>query len=245
MKIGILSAMWQRPGIFEIFATGINRLRDQFDITPVIVGSEGEVSKALCKKYGFLYLERPNNPLGRKFNAGLQVFKIFPVDYVIIMGSDDLISNNLIETYMPYMEKGHDLIGILDIYYYDILTKKLHYWPGYGNCQKDKKRRNEPLGLARCISNKMINLVNWHLWDNNVNKGLDWIMWQRLKRVQCKPVSVKLTAINAFAVDLKSGHNINNLGLFKTIRVDDKIMRQSLSDKELKMIKDYDNIILP
>jgi len=239
MKIGILTAVWQRLKIFEIFATGVNRLRDQFDITPVVVGSEGEVSKNLCKKYGFLYLERPNYPLGRKFNAGLQVFKIFHVDYVIVMGSDDLISNSLIEAYMPYMKRGRDLIGILDIYFYDIRVKQLHYLAGYGNRPQDKHRRGEPLGLARCISNKMINLVNWHLWDNNVNKGLDWTMWQNLRKVRCKPITIRLTDINSFAVDLKSGHNICDLGIYRTIEVDDKIMRQSLSNKELKLIDDY------
>jgi len=238
MKIGILTAIWKRPEITRIFAEGIKRLQKQFDIVPVVVGSEGEMSMSLCHEYGFMYLERPNEPLGRKFNEGLRVFKNIDVDYIMIMGSDDLISNNLIEAYMPFMEKRKDVIGILDIYFYDILKKQLHYLSGYGLRPQDKHRKGEPLGLARCIKRDVVERLQWQLWMNGINKGLDWTMTQRLKRIRVRPVVMRLRDIGALAVDLKSRHNICGLGIYRTVPVDDNIM-SLLSDKERKMINDY------
>lgn len=243
MKIGILSAMWQRPEVFEIFATGINRLQGQFDIIPVIVGSEGEASRELCRKYQFMYLERPNNPLGRKFNEGLRVFRGTDVDYVMVMGSDDIISNNLIEAYMPYMEKRKDIIGILDIYFYDMIKKEMHYLPGYGLRKQDKHRKGEPLGLARCLSRDLIDKCHWQLWQNSVDKGLDWTMWMKLKRMRVRPVTLRLTDINALALDLKSGHNICGLNIYRTQIVNDDILNM-LSDEEIEMIRNYGNTVL-
>ena len=238
MKIGILTAVWQRPRITRIFAEGIKRLQKKFVITPVIVGSEGEASMSLCREYGFMYLERPNEPLGRKFNEGLQVFKSTDVDYVIIMGSDDLVSDNLIEAYMPYMEKGKDMMGILDVYFYDMLKKELHYLYGYGLKKQDRHRKGETLGMARCIKRSVIERCRWELWMNPINKGLDWTMTQKLKRMGVRAIPLRLTDIGAFAVDLKSGNNICGLNIYRTTIVDDSIM-SLLSDKELKMIRDY------
>lgn len=238
MKIGILTAVWKRPEITRIFAEGIKRLQKQFDIVPVVVGSEGETSMSLCHEYGFMYLERPNEPLGHKFNEGLRVFKNIDVDYIMIMGSDDLISNNLIKAYMPFMEKRKDVIGILDIYFYDILEKQLHYLSGYGLKPQDKHRKGEPLGLARCIKRDVIERLQWQLWMNGINKGLDWTMTQRLKRIRVRPVVMRLKDIGALAVDLKSRQNICGLGIYRTVPVDDSIM-SLLSDKEREMINEY------
>jgi len=193
---------------------------------------------SLCREYGFMYLERPNEPLGHKFNEGLRVFKNIDVDYIIIMGSDDLISNNLIEAYMPFMKKRKDVIGILDIYFYDILEKQLHYLSGYGLRPQDKHRKGESLGLARCIKRDVVERLGWQLWMNGINKGLDWTMTQRLKRFGVRPIGLKLRDIGALAVDLKSGNNICGVNIYRTTIVGNSIM-SLLSDKELKMIKCY------
>ena len=238
MKIGILSAIWQRPEITRIFAEGIKRLQRQFDIVPVVVGSEGEESMSLAREYGFIYLERPNSPLGNKFNEGLKVFKNIDVDYVMIMGSDDLISNSLLEHYMPFMKKGKEVIGILDIYFYDLLKKEMHYLSGYGLRPQDKHRKNEPLGLARCIKRSVIERLHWQIWDLKVDKGLDWTMWLKLKRLRVRPVVVRLRDIGALAVDLKGGKNICSLNIYRTVPANDNILIL-LSDKERKMINEY------
>jgi len=238
MKIGIVTCMWKRPEVFEIYAEGINRLRNEFDIVPLAVGSEGAASKALCKKYEFMYLERPNKPLGRKFNEGLRCFRNQKIDYAMIMGSDDLISNSLLNAYMPHMEKRAEVIGILDIYFYDLFKKSLHYWPGYGYKPADRSRKGEPIGMARCLSRDLLDRMKWNVWNESINKGLDWSMWQKIKARKIKPVTMTLKGIGAFGVDLKSELNICNQVLYDCERVDPDIMGL-LSDEEQKMIKIY------
>ena len=239
MKIGILTCMWKRPKVFDIFATGINRLREKFDIIPLAVGSEGSKSMELCRKHQFMYLERPNKPLGRKFNEGLSCFKNTDVDYVMILGSDDLISDSLVDAYLPHMEKGKHLIGILDIYFYDLFGKSLYYWPGYGSKPADKYRKGEPLGMARCLSRSLIKQMDWMLWNDNINRGLDLSMWKKLKSYKIQPVTMRLINIGALGVDLKSEVNICSQVLYTCDKVNDSIMNETLSSKELEMIKNY------
>ncbi|TFG90141.1 MAG: hypothetical protein E4H16_02375 [Candidatus Atribacteria bacterium] len=238
MKIGIITCMWRRPKIFDIFATGINRLRNSYDIVPLAVGSEGSQSMNLCRKHEFMYLERPNKPLGRKFNDGIRCFRNTDVDYVMVMGSDDLISNSLIDAYMPHMLKGEPLIGILDIYFYDMFDKSLHYWPGYGFKKADMGRKGEPLGMARCLSRDLLNRMKWNVWTDNINKGLDWSMWHKLKAHKIKPVTMKLKDTGTFGVDLKSELNICSQILYTCAREDDSIM-STLSETERQLIKEY------
>jgi len=234
MKIGILTAMWRRPEIFRIFAEGVNRLREEFDIVPVAVGSEKEKSMKLCREYEFLYLERPNKPLSKKFNEGLEVFRTYPVDYVVVLGSDDLISNSFLRAYMPHMERGEDLIGVLDIYFYEIGKGRLSYWSGYGDKKENKHRQGEPLGMGRAINIDLIKRMKYRLWPENIDRSLDWHMWQRLRRI--KPVTMRMKDEDIFGVDVKSRVNITNSILYNTSDEDSNIMKKYLSEREIQMI---------
>ena len=238
MKIGIATCMWQRPEVFDIYAEGINRLRKKFDIMPLAVGSEGKVSEDLCRKHKFMYIEHYNRPLGKKFAEGLRCFKNTDVDYVMIMGSDDLISDNLMEAYMPHMENREQVIGILDIYYYDLSEGDLCYWPGFGLKDIDKKREGEPMGMARCLSRELLDKMGWNVWNEKINKGLDWTMWQKIKGYDAKIATIKMKDIGAFGVDLKSETNICNMEMYDCEVVSKDIMN-ILSETELKLIRAY------
>lgn len=55
---------------------------------------------SLCKKYNVRYTFYKNQPLGEKKNHGLnECMKIPSWDYLIELGSDDLIKNELLESY--------------------------------------------------------------------------------------------------------------------------------------------------
>lgn len=78
---------------------GIERLRKLFPITTLCVISE-ESMKPLCKKYNIEYVYHKNQPLGEKKNYGLtEAFKR-PWDYLLEIGSDDLIKNEAIDAYL-------------------------------------------------------------------------------------------------------------------------------------------------
>jgi len=233
--------MWRRPEVFRIFAAGVNRLKEKFDIVTLSVGSEGSRSMKLCQEAGINYLEFPNKPLGAKFNAGMYVMKSFDPDYVMIMGSDDLLSTATFEKIHEYCLQGKEMIGFTDLYFFDLYDKKLVYWPGYGNrgTKADNNRKGEAIGLGRTLSRAILTKLNWQPWRSDANSGLDWWMTQRLKILKASPTVFSLKENGLFAVDLKSKENICHSLLYTCDKVDNTLLASHLTEKEIKSIFNY------
>lgn len=48
------------------------------------------------------------------------MFRKFDFDYVFILGLDDIIDNNVFRVYDENMDKNFDIIGMLDVYLFDV-----------------------------------------------------------------------------------------------------------------------------
>lgn len=100
MKLLIYLAVWKRPEITEICFMGISRLREAriHEIEAFAVISEEEM-KPLCDKYDVKYCMYKNLPLGEKKNYGLREAMVIDFDYMVQIGSDDLLKNEFLEFY--------------------------------------------------------------------------------------------------------------------------------------------------
>jgi hypothetical protein len=123
MVIKALIPLWKRPEITRICFEGIKRLQKTIEIDPVCIYSEQE-SKELCAEFGFESYYFENDPLGRKMNFGLDRALDSKWDYLITIGSDDLLSEALFEIYKPFMDSLKMAFGVGCIYFYDIKTGK-------------------------------------------------------------------------------------------------------------------------
>jgi hypothetical protein len=110
MKILFFLAVWRRPEITEICFMGLNRLKNAgFPVKFLAVISE-ESMKPLCKRYGVDYVMHENLPLGRKKNFGLtEAFKK-DWDYLVEIGSDDVLKNEVVDRYIS-LQKGFMSVG--------------------------------------------------------------------------------------------------------------------------------------
>lgn len=206
MRIAIVTTMWQRPEIFRIFAEQCQHLQNKYGNLDVIVtGSESHKSKHLAESYGFHYIEYANKPLGRKQNRSTIKAKALGVDYVICVGSDDLISDKLYEYYLSQFEKGIDFIAPLDCYFYDTVSGKGLYWGGYRG-----KWQGMTCGAGRALSRNILNRLNWQPWyDELYSDVLDTGMDEKLKRVPHSRHTFKISTIkNAYLIDIKSSTNM-------------------------------------
>jgi len=180
LHIVITTMMWKRHDIFKIWSEGIIRLKRDFPrvrISTVVVGSEGDVSRNLCESYGFIYVEHENTPLGSKANARLTACKLLDPDYVILIGSDDLISSRCFALMLSKMQKGYDEIAPLDIYYYNSLDESSTYSHGYQG-----RRRGEPVAAGRCLSKSILDRMDWKIWPDSTPKGLDSLSRDKIRR---------------------------------------------------------------
>jgi hypothetical protein len=102
----------------------------------------------LCKKYGIDFLLYANEPVGEKKNAGLDaLLKKYEFDYLIELGSDDLIANELLDYYEPLMKAGEDFFASKRLAFVDALNGAARAWDYDPELVQ---------GLGRCLSRRLL-----------------------------------------------------------------------------------------
>jgi len=164
-------------------------LRDEHNIHLRLfaVGSEGLASERVATSNGFVYEEAPNHPLGAKWNSGLRAMhERFPsLDAVLIVGSDDLIEQEylvLCRDYLQTASRNYTMLGLLDMYYFDLKTLQLVYTAGYTE-DAQKRRPDRTLGFGRCVKSSIMDAVDWSPWIDHENAELDKGMYESFVRV--------------------------------------------------------------
>jgi hypothetical protein len=188
--IAILTCVWRRFDLNEMFYRYVHSLikkcSDSVQISMVVVGSEGLLSRRLTEMYGFTYIEANNQPLSTKWQRGLDYLRDHQPDAVLILGSDDFISPGLIEYYNRLMHRQDVLaVGVLDAYFLDIASGRWIYWPGYGRSTADTQpqRLGEPIGAGRLLKVELLRKVNFEVWSQvEIDKGLDKECFLRLSK---------------------------------------------------------------
>jgi hypothetical protein len=210
-RLAIVTGCWKRPEIFELFANSIKKLsNDSIEIITIVAGSEGEKSKQMVEKHGFFYIEIDNDPLATKMNSTTLLAKKFGVDFVLCVGSDDIISNELLEKYAESMKNQIDYTAVLDWYFFDTTTDKFAYWGGY----IDERRKGHTCGAGRMISARLMDQWNWQPWDVKHSKVLDNSMEDKLKKTPHTSEIFSLKKLNIFAFDIKSSTNMTPFELW-------------------------------
>lgn len=209
-KVAIITAMWKRPEVFKVFGQLTNDLIEsvsEVDFCVFCVGSEGEMSRKLAESFGFTYIEHPNDNLSEKWGACVERASKWSPHYYLMMGSDDVMDAALFRRYLPYMHNGIDLIGVLDWYFYDMVSGDAIYWKGY----RQAHNRGMTCGAGRMISRALIDQMRLNPWrGNRRNKGLDTTMENNLRSVtHSRAAFIMGDGTNGLGVDLKSDTNIN------------------------------------
>lgn len=202
MKVVIHTMIWRRFEVFKFWAESVNELKVRFpsiDIEVVVAGSEGKASKNIVEGYGFKYIKTPNSPLGRKANSALLACKKLKPDYVLFLGSDDIVSPKTFKYLLKKMRKGYDEICNMDLYLHDIKSGLTVYFNGYTN-----HRRAEPMGVGRCLSKDVLKKTKWILWDNEIDKVLDSSSHRTLSKIVHSRFLYRLREEGLMIFDIKS-----------------------------------------
>ena len=95
MRIAFFLAVWKRPEITELCFMGLQRLMKHYPNSFAFAVISEKSMIPLCQKYDIEYCEHENLPLGRKKNYGMNQILKKKFDYLIELGSDDLIFNDV------------------------------------------------------------------------------------------------------------------------------------------------------
>lgn len=209
MRIAIVTAVWKRPEVFEMFAKGVEMLQINFDgrleIICCVAGSEAEESRRMVEAHrNFFYTEAPNQPLHSKFNQATKLAFKLNADYCLMLGSDDIVGVNLMERYFHLMQHGIDYAYLTDCYFFDTVTKKGLYWGGYIS----HAHRGKGAGIGRLISKRALDKINWICWPPGYDRVLDTGFDKQINKLRCSKVEINLRREKLFALDIKSSTNM-------------------------------------
>lgn len=195
-KLLVYLAVWKRPEITELCFLGLNRLRKHpgFDIEVLAVISEEEMIP-LCERYNVNHTFHSNTPLGKKKNYGLSAARNFHFDYILEIGSDDLILNELLDLYQVYIGV-FDFFGVKDVAYIDSAS---------GSCRR--LQSNGTYGAGRMIRRDILEKTDFKLWDENIDRALDNNSVYRLQRMGIGYRHIQSGSF-PMVIDVKSDINI-------------------------------------
>lgn len=147
------------------------------------------------------YIIHPNKPVSKKWNYGLQFARKVDFEYLIITGSDDIFSADLWEHYKTLSVQ---YFGLLDFYFLDYETSKIKYHSGFM-----ANRQGETHGAGRALHRSVLDAVDWKLWDDTLNEGLDASMTKSLNNLILSTEFIKVHSKGFVAMDIKTKENIH------------------------------------
>ena len=172
IKLGILTAAWGRSRLTghvlryyaDLRIEGVTLVRvavwshDDPDPPPYVVGWE--------------YVAEENEPLGRKWNAGVRALvDRYDVDAVMIVGSDDLVSATFFDRVREQLRRGAHVISVHDLYIYSPPEHYVHY------CESMVP------GAGRVLSRAVLAAMKSRPWDDDAPMYLDSSITARLRQV--------------------------------------------------------------
>lgn len=188
-------------GRIELLKWTIRRLYQKNKIDVVICVGHEDAVKDLCKIEHAEFVEHDNSPLGKKWNAGFEAAKKHNPDSVLFVGSSDWISDNWMTYCEKFINAGIDMVGKPDFNLLDIGGNSPHtyrfcHWQGYGK----GKRENEPIGIGRVLSRKILDQMNWKPISDSLENSIDFSMYNNILAIGGKVANLKTQEIHSLSI---------------------------------------------
>jgi len=198
-NILILLPIWKRENITKICFDNLKELQNDFNIEVLCIVSE-QWSKLMAFEYGFKYVEASNECLGNKMNIGVRASLKYDYDYLMNLGSDDIITKELFDLYEPLFKEDYPFFGSTKLTFINSKSKEVKV-SDYGIL----------IGAGRCIKKDvLIDVLEYGEMYDSIQKGLDL---NSMSKFNCKMKELKNDYNTIY--DIKSDVNIwkySNLG---------------------------------
>jgi len=199
----ILLPIWGRKAITLLCFKSLKALKEKYNFEVMCVVSESW-AKMEAFNHGFKWVEVDNYDLGHKMNVGVDAVMKLDFDYMMNLGSDDIINEKMFEIYEPYINKGVGMFGITEVTFVDSQSKECK------TCDYQIM-----IGAGRMISKRYLDqfvIVDGKsiMYDKGISKGLDM---NSMKKIKASHTEIK--SKDNLIWDIKSDSNIwvyNNIG---------------------------------
>ena len=229
----LLIATWQRANITHVCFEGVARLiaQSKHHIEPLIM-IDDESNAALTELFGFGAIHVANDPdqLGYRFNVGLTAAMEMKWDYLMQLGSDDLLTNEAMRRLDDAIDAGVPSAGFRRIYLWDAKTGKAK-----------NVRIPWVFGAGRIICREHIEYaiqLHGSLWPDDIAHGLDL---ESEARFMDHPKNEMFPLDNddrcPLVLDIKDGNNIHAWDELD-YQEGEALTVRKVRDDELKFIRD-------
>lgn len=188
--------VWERH---ELLVESINSVRMQTKECKLLTICSNKEDYQFVKSLNVDSILTINLPLGKKYQLGFEFSKLYYPKNVIILGSDDILSNNYIENINKYVSY-YDVVGLKKWKIHEIKEDKMYqleychkityydnnyFWgkrnsniskifnseiPGF--CTNLLKEFPFTIGAGRSIGYNILNKINWQVYPD-ADKALD------------------------------------------------------------------------
>jgi len=233
MKILILVPLWQRPEITKIWAYSMGYfLTEGISVLTILSREDPYYHENLdiIHHSGFEVCYFENKPLGRKLNAGIEyALEAYDFDYLMNLGSDDILHPGLLSLYDPYIKAKNLFFGLDKVYFFDYIKHKLGLTEAY------------LWGAGRMISREIlekIRIKGSFLYESKYERGLDCNSIENIKKLLNIDYLQVKTEDFPYLVDIKSEFGINDFILMNKMYslVDDEVLRLNFPKSVIKML---------
>lgn len=244
-KIVIVTLCWQRYEIFEIFAENLKRFianNKDFNIEVWCAISEFKYI-SICQRHGFNFYTCDNTPLGKKLGQILSIIGKLKFDYILLMNSGNVFSDNFLGPYKKAIKDGCDVIAPKDLYF--IEKGKFYYRKGYQQgltCPAySGGRDDEPAGCGRLLSYDFLKQCNFKpIWeDNEGGVYMDGVLWGFILKFAKKVCIFNLKENDILFCGLKGKENLHSVTSQNCVDADIEYLYKKIPDKIGQMIKNF------
>jgi len=229
MNLTVLTAV---HGRHEIAAQMVRRLRqiesdcfEEWKINPLVVMSYQDVAgfAPVCESLGVRWCAAHNNPVSYKFQTGLSLIRglhdvgIQHCDAMMTLGSDDFFCKKYFHAALAMVDPTTPMcVGPDAVYMFNTGRCELGLWQGpmIGSNGEDM-----PAGAGRIYNRRLLDAVEWKLWPDEANIGLDTMASKRLAQVGYSAKCINMKEIGGVVLDIKSGNNIHPISEFNFANV--------------------------
>jgi hypothetical protein len=215
-KLAVILPYWGRPEVTKLCFERLNEQRLKFNFDVFVSGDNQNIVPN-----GFYIVDVPNLPLGNKLNN--LIAQTTQYDGVIILGSDDFVSDSVFELYQTIDTTKEVFYGFDDCHVYDAWSNQLKYGITY----------KDTIGVARLWTKPTLEKMEYKLYQTDRNKGLD--SNSRINMLTNGINEVSLSYNGHFIVDVKYEDNITSPEIIEICTISDDPKR--LNELHVSILK--------
>lgn len=209
-KISIVTAVHGREHLWDLFTIGVMNLKDEFEYlyeVEVVVACSTEKERLYFYRRGFTALLTGNEWLGKKWNDAIQHAYLSGSDYILMIGSDDVISPDIVDLYAPYIDNQVPAFWTQSMLTLNWDTDEIKHFKGY------KRYQNLGIGAGKMISKEALENSKGRPSEEEIERGLDSSIEARIRQDGFESKVIRKP--KPYILDIKGEDNLNKFEALK------------------------------